>query len=49
MKLFEMCEHSWRQAGLDIRLRLYACTSTACSSGVIQVMFGEVVCVRSGR
>ncbi len=37
LKLFEMCEHAWLQEGLEMRLRLYACTSTASSRGIIQV------------
>lgn len=37
MKLFEMCVQAWQEAGLDLKLRLYACMSTTANSGIIQV------------
>ncbi len=43
MKLFEMCVQAWQEAGLDLKLRLYACTSTTANSGIIQVFHLGVI------
>jgi hypothetical protein len=43
MKLFEMCVQAWQEAGLDLKLRLYACTSTTANSGIIQVVHFGVI------
>jgi hypothetical protein len=32
-----MCVQAWQEAGLDLKLRLYACMSTTANSGIIQV------------
>ena len=33
-----MCVQAWQEAGLDLKLRLYACMSTTANSGIIQVV-----------